>query len=96
MKIKSKKIGLFYGSDTGTTEYVTELILKRIDKGGRVGAFEIMICNAAIKNLIRENKIFQIGNSMQMGKGDGQMLMENSLKELIAEGVIDPSDAEVE
>ena len=33
---------------------------------------------------------------MQMGKGDGQMLMENSLKEMIAEGVIDPSDAEVE
>ena len=32
MKIKSKKIGLFYGSDTGVTEYVTELILKRIDK----------------------------------------------------------------
>ena len=75
---------------------ITQRLLKRIDKGGRVGAFEIMICNAAIKNLIRENKIFQIGNSMQMGKGDGQMLMENSLKELIAEGVIDPSDAEVE
>ena len=75
---------------------ITQRLLKRIDKGGRVGAFEIMICNAAIKNLIRENKIFQIGNSMQMGKGDGQMLMENSLKEMIAEGVIDPSDAEVE
>jgi twitching motility protein PilT len=40
---------------------ITQKLLKRIDKVGRVGAFEIMICNAAIKNLIRDNKIFQIG-----------------------------------
>ena len=41
MKIKSKKIGLFYGSDTGTTEYVTELILKRIDKVVQVNTYDI-------------------------------------------------------
>jgi len=75
---------------------ITQKLLKRIDKVGRVGAFEIMICNAAIKNLIRENKIFQIGNSMQMGKGEGQMLMANSLKELISQGVIAAADAEIE
>ena len=75
---------------------ITQKLLKRIDKVGRVGAFEIMICNAAIKNLIRENKIFQIGNSMQMGKGEGQMLMGNSLKELISQGVIAAADAEIE
>ena len=75
---------------------ITQKLLKRIDKVGRVGAFEIMICNAAIKNLIRENKIFQIGNSMQMGKGEGQMLMGNSLKDLISQGVIAAADAEIE
>ncbi|MEJ6576256.1 MAG: PilT/PilU family type 4a pilus ATPase [Emcibacteraceae bacterium] len=75
---------------------ITQKLLKRIDKVGRVGAFEIMICNAAIKNLIRENKIFQIANSMQMGKGEGQMLMGNSLKELISQGVIAAADAEIE
>ena len=41
MKIKSKKIGLFYGSDTGVTEYVTELILKRIDKVVQVNTYDI-------------------------------------------------------
>ena len=66
---------------------ITQKLLKRIDKVGRVGAFEIMICNAAI---------FQIGNSMQMGKGEGQMLMANSLKELISQGVIAAADAEIE
>ena len=45
-------------------------------------------------DLIRENKIFQISNTMQMGKAEGQMLMENSLKDLISQKRIDPSDAE--
>ena len=41
MKIESEKIGLFYGSDTGTTEYVTELILKRIDIVAQVNTYDI-------------------------------------------------------
>ena len=75
---------------------ITQKLLKRIDKSGRVAAFEIMICNTAIRNLIREDKVFQIANSMQMGKAEGQMLMENSLKELIAQGVISASDVEID
>ena len=75
---------------------ITQKLLKRIDKAGRVAAFEIMICNTAIRNLIRENKVFQIANSMQMGKAEGQMLMENSLKELIAQKAISPADAEID
>ena len=73
---------------------LTQRLLKTIDKPGRVAAFELMICNTAIQSLIRENKIFQISNTMQMGKAEGQMLMENSLKDLISQKRIDPSDAE--
>jgi twitching motility protein PilT len=72
---------------------LTQRLLKTIDKPGRIAAFELMICNTAIKSLIRENKVFQIENIMQMGKAEGQMLMINSLKELIAQKRIDPSDA---
>jgi len=42
--------------------------------------------------LIRENKIFQIANTMQMGKAEGQLLMDNSLKELVSQKRIDPAD----
>jgi Tfp pilus assembly pilus retraction ATPase PilT len=52
-----------------------------------------MICNTAIQSLIREGKVFQIENTMQMGKAEGQMLMANSLKDLIAAKRIDPADA---
>lgn len=74
---------------------ITQQLLKRVDKEGRCAAFEIMICNPAIRNLIRDNKVFQIENSMQMGKAEGQMLMANSLKDLISEGKISAADAEI-
>ena len=72
---------------------LTQRLLKTTDKRGRVAAFELMICNTAIQSLIRENKIFQIANTMQMGKAEGQMLMDNSLKDLVSQKRIDPSDA---
>jgi twitching motility protein PilT len=59
-----------------------------------VAAFELMICNTAIQSLIREGKVFQIENTMQMGKAEGQMLMANSLNDLIADKRIDPADAD--
>lgn len=70
---------------------VTQRLFRRIDQSGRVAAFEVMICNTAIRNLIRENKVFQIPNVMQTARQEGMMLMENSIKMLIAEGKISPS-----
>jgi twitching motility protein PilT len=70
---------------------LTQRLLKRTDTTGRIAAFELMICNAAIRNLIRENKVFQIPNIMQTGRAEGMISMENSLKTLIAENKISPS-----
>jgi twitching motility protein PilT len=50
-----------------------------------------MICNTAIKNLIRENKIFQIPNIMQTARAEGMITMENSLKTLLMENKISPT-----
>ena len=72
---------------------VTQRLFKRADGAGRVGAFEIMICNQAIRNLIRENKIFQIANVMQTSRAEGMLLMENSIKTLVAEGKISQAAA---
>ena len=72
---------------------VTQRLFKRADGSGRVGAFEIMICNQAIRNLIRENKIFQIANVMQTSRAEGMLLMENSIKTLVAEGKISQAAA---
>ena len=72
---------------------LTQKLIKRVDEPGRVAAFELMINNTAIGNLIRENKVFQIENVMQTARGDGMMQMANSIKTLIAERKIDPSQS---
>ena len=57
--------------------------------GGRVPAREILINNSAVANLIRENNVNQIKSAIQTGAKEGMMTMENSVKELFDEGLID-------
>ncbi len=58
-------------------------------KGGRVAAREILINTPAVSNLIRENNIAQIKSAIQTGGKEGMMTMENALKELEKDGLID-------
>ena len=71
---------------------VTQKLFKKKDGSGRVGAFEVMVCNAPIKNLIREAKIHQIPSVMQTGQREGMITMEKSIEELVGRG--DISNAE--
>lgn len=64
-----------------------ELVRKK--DGGRIAVQEIMLCNGAIRNMIREDKIQQITSSMQVGKAEGMRTMQQHLRELIALGIID-------
>src|SRR5882762_10449070 len=52
------------------------------DGSRRVLAYEMMIATPAIRNGIRENKITQLENTMQVSAKDGMMLMDNHLAEL--------------
>ena len=62
---------------------LTQALLPRADGKGRVLAIEILIPNAAIRNLIRENKIHQIYSAMQMGQEKyGMQTMNQSLASL--------------
>ena len=61
---------------------VSQVLLKKAFEPGRIACQEIMLCNTAIRNLIRENKLFQIPSMMQAGKGEGQQLMEMAAKTL--------------
>jgi len=51
--------------------------------GGRVAALELMICNNAIRNLIREDKIAQIYSVIQTGVSTGMITLDQHLKELL-------------
>ncbi|MBD3311277.1 MAG: PilT/PilU family type 4a pilus ATPase [Candidatus Magasanikbacteria bacterium] len=62
--------------------------------GKRVAAREILVNTPAVSNLIRENNIAQIQSSIQTGAKEGMISMENSLKALIKEGLVDKEIAE--
>jgi len=62
--------------------------------GGRAAAWEIMINNDAIANLIREHKIHQIYSTMQLGQeSSGMQTQTKNLVNLVNLGMIEVSDA---
>jgi twitching motility protein PilT len=72
---------------------VSQQLVPRADGKGRVVALEIMVCTAAIANMIREDRTFQIPSMMQIGVKQGMRLMEQSLMDLLKKGLIKPEDA---
>jgi len=72
---------------------LSQQLLKRVGGIGRVAAIEIMICNAAIRNHIREGKTHQILSSIQTGGRLGMTTMDNSIMELYRTGLIDYDEA---
>ena len=71
---------------------IAQILLPKIG-GGRVAALEVLIITPAISNLIREGKTFQIPSSMQTGKTQGMVMMNDALFELVKQGLVEPRDA---
>ena len=67
---------------------ITQKLLPSVDGSSRHAAFEIMINNTPIANLIRENKAHQIYNIMQTSSAEGMVLMDASINKLKSEGKI--------
>lgn len=72
----------------GLEGIISQLLLPRLDKDERIGVFEVLINNQAIKNLIRENKIHQINNSMETGSLYGMKTLDKELLNLYRQGII--------
>jgi twitching motility protein PilT len=66
---------------------IAQGLLKKIG-GGRVAALEIMMCNSAIRNLIREDKVAQMYSSIQTGQAQGMMTLDQYLVKLVDENQI--------
>lgn len=73
---------------------ISQLLLPRAGAPGRVLAQEVLIPNAAIRNLIREDKVHQIYSQMQMGQSEhGMQSMNQSLFSLYARRLISLEEA---
>ena len=71
---------------------ISQTLLKK-NGGGQDAAHEIMIGIPAIRNLIRENKVAQMYSAIQTGANYGMTTLDQSLKTLVAKGVISPQVA---
>jgi len=71
---------------------ISQALIPRIDKAGRVAAFEIMIATDAIRSLIRDNKTFRITSDIQTGAKHGMITLDDSLMALYSEGKISLED----
>jgi twitching motility protein PilT len=61
--------------------------------GGRVAALEILMGTYALSANIREGKLQQIPNFIQMGKKEGMCSLNDSLLELVGKDIIEPAEA---
>jgi twitching motility protein PilT len=73
---------------------ISQTLLKKIG-GGRIAAHEIMIGNAAIRNLIREGKVAQMYSAIQTGVRDGMQTLDQNLQELVRARQITAESARV-
>lgn len=67
---------------------ISQLLLKRIDKPGRVAAFEIMLATPSIRSRIRDNKTFMIDSDIQTGSKFGMISLDTHLLNLYQAGMI--------
>lgn len=67
---------------------ISQDLLPAADRTRRVLAFELLIANGAVRNLIRENQLHQLENLLQTGRKEGMVLMDNCLYELYCKCLI--------
>jgi twitching motility protein PilT len=72
---------------------ISQQLIPRADREGTVLACEVLSVTPAVRNLIRENKSYQINNIIQMGEANGMQSMERDLAQLCRKGLISETDA---
>ena len=78
---------------TSLISVLSQQLCARVDKPGRVAAYEFLVVTPAISNLIRENKTFRIDSAIQTGRKFGMQLLDDHLWKLYSEGKISPEEA---
>jgi twitching motility protein PilT len=67
---------------------IAQELLPAADRTRRVLAYELIVTNSAVRNLIRENQLHQLENTIQTGRKEGMTLMDNCLYDLYCKCLI--------
>ncbi len=72
---------------------LSQTLIRRKDNRGRVAAFEVLVATGAVRNLIRENKTYQISSLIQTGSKAKMQSLDQCLAQLVERGLITMEDA---
>jgi twitching motility protein PilT len=72
---------------------ITQTLFRRADKPGMVPCTEILLCNSAVRNCIRENRIYEIPNIIETNRRLGMQNMDHSIAEMYFNEYIDREEA---
>lgn len=72
---------------------ISQALLPLAQGKGRVGAFEIMMANSAVRNLIREGKTFELANIIQLGSREGMQTLNQALSDLVKKKIVTQEEA---
>lgn len=72
---------------------LSQTLVKRKDGRGRVAAFETLVATSAVRNMIRENKTYQIGSMIQTGARAKMGTLDQSLASLVERGIVENQEA---
>lgn len=72
---------------------VAQLLLKRVDKPGRVAVHEVLFSSPAVSSIIREGATQKLYDVITGGKGDGMQFMDDSIWEKLVSGMVSPREA---
>ncbi len=67
---------------------ISQVLLPRQGGKGRIAAFEVMLMNAAIGNLIRKNETHKIQSTIQTSRRLGMITLDDHLLELVKKGLV--------
>jgi twitching motility protein PilT len=67
---------------------ISQLLIPRVDKPGRVAVFEVMVNTPSVAALIRDNKTFRINSDIQTGAKYGMVTLDSFLLDKYQAGMI--------
>ena len=72
---------------------ISQTLFKRADQPGMIPGVEVMLCTPAVRNCVRENRIFEIPNVIETSRALGMQTLDSSIKQLYVNGYISREDA---
>jgi len=72
---------------------VSQQLVPRADKQGRVAALEILVNTPAVSNLIRQGKMDQLENAMMTSSAMGMRTMDTAIQQLLDQHIISGKEA---